>query len=70
MGAAGGGVLRRNRAAPASVGEQWLAEGIALAAGSPSIGRIGSLQISSIKEVSPIKSLSAVLVASKQAVVL
>ena len=68
--AAGGGVLRRNRAAPASVGEQWLAEGIASGAGSPSIGRIGSLQISSVKQISPIKSLSAVLVASKQAVVL
>ena len=69
MGAAGGGVLRRNRAAPASVGEQWLAEGIAPAAGLPSIGRIGSLQISSVKQISLIKSLSAVLVASKQAVV-
>jgi hypothetical protein len=47
-----------------------LAEGIAPAAGSPSIGRIGSLQISSVKQISPIKRLSAVLVASKQAVVL
>ena len=70
MDAAGGGVLRRNRAAPASVGEQWLAEGMAPAAGSPSNERIGSLQISYLKQISPIKSLSAVLVASKQAVVL
>ena len=53
VGAADGGDLRRNRAAPASVGEQWLAEGIASGAGSPSIGRIGSLQISSLKLVSP-----------------
>ena len=70
MDAGGGGVLRRNRAAPASAGEQWLAEGIAPAAGLPWIGRIGSLQISSAKQISLIKSLSAVLVASKQAVVL
>ena len=65
MGAADGGDLRRNRAAPASVGEQLLMEGIAFGAGSPWIGRIGSLQISSVKQISPIKSLSAVLVASK-----
>ena len=69
MGAADGGVPRRNRAAPASVGEQWLVEGIAPGAGSPWIGRIGSLQISSVEQISPIKSLSVVFVASKQAVV-
>ena len=70
MGAADGGVLRRNRAAPASVGEQLLVEGIAPAAGSPWIGRIGSLQISSLNYFLPIKSLLVVFVASKQAVVL
>ena len=53
VGAAGGGVLRRNRAAPASVGEQWLEEGIAPAAGLRWIGRIGSLQISSLRVISP-----------------
>ena len=65
MGAAGGGVLRRSTAAQASVGEQLLVEGIVSAAGSPWIGRIGSLQISSLNEFPPIKSLLAVLVASK-----
>ena len=33
--------------------EQWLVEGIAPAAGSPWIGRIGSLQISSLRVISP-----------------
>ena len=51
--AGGGGVLRRNRAAPGSVGERLLVEEIAPEAGLPWIGKIGSFQISSLKLISP-----------------
>ena len=65
MDAAGGGVLRRSRAAPASIGERLLVEGIALEAESPWIEKIGSLQISSFEYFTRKMGLLAVLVASK-----
>ncbi len=71
MDAAGGGVLRRNKAAPASGAERWLMAEIAPEAGSPWIGKIGSFQIPFIKDnFTRIMGLLAVLVASKWAVVL
>ena len=65
MDAAGGGVLRRSKAAPASIGEQLLVEGIALEAESPWIGKIGSLQISSLTYSTCKMGPLAVLVATK-----
>ena len=52
MDAGGGGVLRRNRAAPASGAERWLMAEIALEAGSPWIGKIGSFHIPSLEIIS------------------
>jgi hypothetical protein len=63
--AQGGGVLRRNRAVPGSVGALLLEEGIAPEAGLPWIGKIGSFQISSLINFTRIMGLFAVLVASK-----
>tara|TARA_B100002051_G_scaffold1401_1_gene1333 strand:+ start:174 stop:479 length:306 start_codon:yes stop_codon:yes gene_type:complete len=60
-----GGVLRRNRAAPASAGERLLVEETVLEAGSPWIGKIGSLKFLFKTNFTRIISLLAVLVASK-----
>ena len=70
MGAEGGGVLRRNRAAPASVGEQWLVEGIAPAAGRHGLEELAHCKYLRGKLFHPRMDLSTVFVASKQAVVL
>ena len=71
MDAAGGGVLRRNKAAPGLAGERWLVAEIASEAGSPWIGKIGSFQISSIDIISPASwAYWLCLLLQKQAVVL
>ena len=63
--AGGGGVLRRNRAALASAGERLLVEETALAAGSPWIGKIGSLKSLCEDNFTSNITLLTVLVASK-----
>ena len=65
MDAAGGGVLRRNKAAPGLAGERWLVAEIASEAGSPWIGKIGSLKFLFKANFTRIITLLAVLVASK-----
>ena len=65
MDAGGGGVLRRNRAAPASAGERLLVEETVLEAGSLWIGKIGSLKFLFKANFTRIITLLAVLVASK-----
>ncbi len=65
MDAAGGGVLRRSRAVPASVGGQWLEAEIAPEAWLLWIGTIGSFQIFLLDLISTVKRLLAVPVASK-----
>tara|TARA_B000000565_G_scaffold193517_1_gene147970 strand:+ start:158 stop:463 length:306 start_codon:yes stop_codon:yes gene_type:complete len=65
MDAGGGGVLRRNRAAPASGAERLLVEETVLEAGSPWIGKIGSLKFLFKANFTRIITLLAVLVASK-----
>ena len=68
--AQGGGVLRRNRAVPGSVGALLLEEGIAPEAGLPWIGKIGSSKFFFEFNFTRTTSLLAVPIASKQAVVL
>ena len=52
MDAAGGGVLRRSRAAPGSAGERWLVAKIVSEVGSPWIGKFDSFRIPFVDSIS------------------
>ena len=70
MDAVDGGVLRRNRAVPAPVGELLSLEGIETAADLLRSEKVGSSKSCFGRNFTTRRSLLTVLVASKQAVVL